>query len=69
MPRAAKKHAMIEEREADWRLTELEDRFRGRENEMQTRRGKRESEVRIGCAPCQICRACPGRSPVLPLAP
>jgi excisionase family DNA binding protein len=42
---AAKKHSMIEEREADWRLTELEDRFRAREHEMQTRDGKRESEV------------------------
>jgi hypothetical protein len=42
---AARKHAMIEEREADWRLLELEDRFREREHEMQTRQGKRESEV------------------------
>jgi hypothetical protein len=42
---AARKHAMIEEREADWRLTELEDRFRAREHEMQTRHGKRESEL------------------------
>jgi excisionase family DNA binding protein len=42
---AARKQAMIEERQADWRLLELEDRFREREHEMQTRRGKRESEV------------------------
>jgi len=42
---AARKHAMIEEREADWRLLELEDRFRARETEMQTRHEKRESEV------------------------
>jgi len=42
---AARKHAMIEEREADWRLMELEDRFRARENEVQTRQRKHESEV------------------------
>ena len=42
---AARKHALIEEREADWRLAELEDRFRAREHEMQTRHAKRESEV------------------------
>jgi excisionase family DNA binding protein len=42
---AARKHAMIEEREADWRLLELEDRFRAREDEMQTRHRKRESEL------------------------
>jgi excisionase family DNA binding protein len=42
---AARKHALIEEREADWQLMELEDRFRAREHEMQTQHGKRESEV------------------------